>query len=60
MDSLKGQAIAKQLRDAVDEIQTKIGKKIFEGALRWVGCICTDEWVKRWGGGGQGVDGDMY
>lgn len=33
VDSLKGQAIAKQLRETVDEIQTKIGKKIFEKAL---------------------------
>ncbi|XP_064399869.1 glycogen [starch] synthase, muscle-like [Halichondria panicea] len=33
VDSLKGQAITKQLRDAVDDIQTKIGKKIFESAL---------------------------
>lgn len=33
VDSLKGQAIAKQLREAVDEIQTKIGKKIYEAAL---------------------------
>lgn len=36
VDSLKGQAIAKQLREAVDGIQTKIGKKIFESALRYV------------------------
>lgn len=34
VDSLKGQAISKQLREAVDEIQTKIGKKIFEDALK--------------------------
>lgn len=33
VDSLKGQAITKQLRETVDEIQTKIGKKIFEAAL---------------------------
>ncbi len=36
VDSLKGQAITKQLRDAVDDIQTKIGKKIFESALTYV------------------------
>ena len=36
VDSLKGQAISKQLREAVDVIQTKIGKKIFEAALRCV------------------------
>ncbi len=39
VDSLKGQAIAKQLREAVDDIQTKIGKKIFEAALRYEG-VC--------------------
>lgn len=33
VDSLKGQAITKSLREAVDGIQTKIGKKIFEAAL---------------------------
>ena len=38
VDSLKGQAITKQLREAVDVIQTKIGKKIFEAALR---CVCV-------------------
>lgn len=34
VDSLKGQAISKQLRESVDDIQAKIGKKIFEAALR--------------------------
>jgi glycogen(starch) synthase len=34
VDSLKGQAISKQLRDAVSDIQTRVGKKIFEEALR--------------------------
>lgn len=33
VDSLKGQAITKSLREAVDGIQTKVGKKIFEAAL---------------------------
>lgn len=33
VESLKGQAISKQLREAVDDIQAKIGKKIFEAAL---------------------------
>jgi glycogen(starch) synthase len=36
VDSLKGQAITKSLQEAVDGIQTKIGKKIFEAALGWV------------------------
>lgn len=34
VDSLKGQAITKQLREAVDDIQSKIGYRIFEAALR--------------------------
>ncbi|XP_028395807.1 glycogen [starch] synthase-like [Dendronephthya gigantea] len=33
VDSLRGQAVTKQLRDVVDELQDKIGKKIFESAL---------------------------
>lgn len=34
VDSLKGQAITKQLRETVDEIQKQIGKKIFESTLQ--------------------------
>ncbi|RWS10387.1 putative glycogen [starch] synthase-like protein [Dinothrombium tinctorium] len=33
VDSLRGQAIAKQLRDTVQELQTTIGKRIFEITL---------------------------
>ncbi|XP_065911931.1 glycogen [starch] synthase-like [Dysidea avara] len=33
VDSLKGQAIAKQLREVVNQVQSKIGSKIFEAAL---------------------------
>lgn len=34
VDSLRGQAIAKQLRDTVADVQEKIGKRMFEIALR--------------------------
>lgn len=34
VDSLRGQAIAKQFRDTIDELQKKIGKTMFEIALR--------------------------
>ena len=36
VDSLRGQAIAKQLRDTVADVQDSIGKKMFEIALRLV------------------------
>jgi glycogen(starch) synthase len=36
VDALKGQAVMKQLRDSVTEIQNEIGKRIFEAAARWV------------------------
>ena len=34
VETLKGQAVTKQLHDIVSEIQVKIGQKIFENALR--------------------------
>uniref|UniRef100_A0A7D6R712 Glycogen [starch] synthase n=1 Tax=Sinonovacula constricta TaxID=98310 RepID=A0A7D6R712_SINCO len=34
VESLRGQAIAKQLRDTVSHVQNQIGKRIFETALR--------------------------
>ncbi|XP_022660462.1 glycogen [starch] synthase-like [Varroa jacobsoni] len=33
VESLRGQAVAKQLREAVDEVQKRIGKRLFETAL---------------------------
>ena len=36
VEALKGQAVMKQLRDSVTEIQNEIGKKIFDTAARWV------------------------
>ncbi|KAI7897987.1 glycogen synthase [Cokeromyces recurvatus] len=34
VEALKGQAVTKQLRETVDEIQSRIGKRIYESALR--------------------------
>ncbi|KAI8887337.1 glycosyltransferase family 3 protein [Backusella circina FSU 941] len=34
VEALKGQAVTKQLRETVNEIQSRIGKRIYEGALR--------------------------
>ena len=34
VEALKGQAVTKQLHDTVTEIQTQIGKRIFERASR--------------------------
>lgn len=36
VDSLRGQAISKQLRDTVDEVKEDIGKRLFEICLRLV------------------------
>jgi len=36
IESLRGQAIAKQLRDTVSHIQGQIGKRIFEKSLRYL------------------------
>ena len=36
VESLRGQAIAKQLRDTVSHVQNQIGKRLFEIALRYV------------------------
>ena len=35
VEALKGQAVMKQLRDSVTDIQNEIGKKIFEAAARY-------------------------
>lgn len=34
VDSLRGQAISKQLRETVAEVQDEIGKRMYEMALR--------------------------
>lgn len=43
VESLRGQAIAKQLRDTVHDVQSKIGKRMFEICLGYVFFIwhCT-------------------
>ena len=37
IEALKGQAVTKQLRDTVTEIQNRIGQRIFERAARYTG-----------------------
>lgn len=39
IDALKGQAVTKQLRDTVTEIQNKIGARLFDHAMRSNGCV---------------------
>jgi glycogen(starch) synthase len=37
IEALKGQAVTKQLRETVTEIQNRIGNRIFEHAARYTG-----------------------
>ena len=39
IEALKGQAVMKQLRDTVTDIQTRIGERLFEHASRYSGCV---------------------
>lgn len=39
VEALKGQAVIKQLRDTVQDIQTRIGERIFEHAARYSGYV---------------------
>ena len=44
VESLKGQAVTKSLRDTVKDVQAKIGRRIFDAALKcvWVFvCVCA-------------------
>lgn len=44
IEALKGQAVTKQLRDTVTEIQNRIGARLFERTARYSGCVfnlCT-------------------
>ncbi|KAF8530119.1 glycosyltransferase family 3 protein [Hysterangium stoloniferum] len=41
IDALKGQAVTKQLRDTVTEIQNRIGQRIFERAARYTGQVLS-------------------
>lgn len=38
VESLKGQAVMKQLRETVHDIQQKIGTRIFEQCSQYVDC----------------------
>lgn len=39
IEALKGQAVTKQLRDAVTEIQNRVGERLFDHAARVHGCV---------------------
>lgn len=39
IDALKGQAVTKQLRDTVVEVQNRIGARLFEHAIRSNGYV---------------------
>ena len=39
IEALKGQAVIKQLRDTVADIQTRIGARIFDHAARYNGYV---------------------
>lgn len=39
VDALKGQAVTKQLRDTVTEIQNRIGARLFDHAIRSNGFV---------------------
>lgn len=39
IDALKGQAVMKQLKDTVTEIQNRIGARLFDHAARYHGCV---------------------
>ena len=41
IDSLKGQAVTKQLKDTVTEIQNRIGARLFDFASRSNGWVLT-------------------
>ncbi|MBW0489181.1 hypothetical protein O181_028896 [Austropuccinia psidii MF-1] len=42
IEALKGQAVTKQLRDTVTEIQNRIGNRLFEMTARYTGTIGTE------------------
>lgn len=42
IEALKGQAVTKQLRDTVTEIQNRIGNRLFEMTARYTGSIGTE------------------
>jgi len=54
VDALKGQAVVKQLRDTVENIQKQIGIRIFEQAARvtcprWKLCCLSRSWCSSRG-----------
>lgn len=45
VESLRGQAIAKQLKDTVSSVQNQIGRRLFDICLRWI-CLCWVDTVR--------------
>lgn len=41
VEALKGQAVMKQLKDTVAEIQNRIGTRLFEHAARYSGYVLS-------------------
>lgn len=41
VESLRGHAVTKSLRDTIQEIQAKIGRRIYDTCLRFVGQIIS-------------------
>jgi glycogen(starch) synthase len=41
VEALKGQAVTKQLRDTVTEIQNRVGQRLFEHAAKANTCVCA-------------------
>ena len=41
IEALKGQAVTKQLRDTVTEIQNRIGARLFERTARYTGFVSS-------------------
>ena len=39
IEALKGQAVTQQLRETVNQVTARIGKRIFEHAARYSGCV---------------------
>jgi glycogen(starch) synthase len=45
IEALKGQAVTKQLRDTVTEIQNRIGARLFESAARFSGSVTRSTFI---------------
>lgn len=41
VEVLKGQAVTKQLRDTVTDIQNRVGARLFDKAAKYTGSVCS-------------------